>query len=38
VEDIIEPAMTRPRVISAFDMLESKRQSLPAKKHGNIPL
>jgi acetyl-CoA carboxylase carboxyltransferase component len=38
VEDIIEPATTRRRVISAFDMLESKRQSLPAKKHGNIPL
>jgi acetyl-CoA carboxylase carboxyltransferase component len=38
VEDIIEPATTRRRVIGAFDMLESKRQSLPAKKHGNIPL
>jgi acetyl-CoA carboxylase carboxyltransferase component len=38
VEDIIEPSETRPRLISAFDMLESKRQSLPAKKHGNIPL
>lgn len=38
VDDIIEPATARPRVISAFDMLASKRQSLPAKKHGNIPL
>ncbi|MDR2771045.1 MAG: methylmalonyl-CoA carboxyltransferase, partial [Clostridiales Family XIII bacterium] len=38
VEDVIEPRTTRPRLISAFDMLESKRQSLPAKKHGNIPL
>ena len=38
VEDIIEPAATRPRIISAFDMLASKRESLPAKKHGNIPL
>lgn len=38
VDDIIEPAATRQRVISAFDMLSTKRESLPAKKHGNIPL
>ena len=38
VDDIIEPASSRPRIISAFDMLASKRESLPAKKHGNIPL
>ncbi len=38
VEDVIEPAEARQRIISAFDMLESKRESLPAKKHGNIPL
>ena len=38
VDDIIEPSTLRPRVINAFDMLESKRLSLPAKKHGNIPL
>jgi acetyl-CoA carboxylase carboxyltransferase component len=38
VEDIVEPAQSRSRLISAFDMLESKRESLPAKKHGNIPL
>jgi acetyl-CoA carboxylase carboxyltransferase component len=38
VEDIIEPSESRQRLISAFDMLESKRQSLPPKKHGNIPL
>jgi methylmalonyl-CoA decarboxylase subunit alpha len=38
VDDVIEPATARQRVISAFDMLASKRQSLPAKKHGNIPL
>ncbi|MDR1572860.1 MAG: methylmalonyl-CoA carboxyltransferase [Clostridiales Family XIII bacterium] len=38
VEDVIEPATTRRRVINAFDMLKSKRQVLPAKKHGNIPL
>lgn len=38
IDDVIEPATTRQRIISAFDMLASKRQSLPAKKHGNMPL
>jgi len=38
VDDIIEPATSRQRLISAFDMLASKRESLPQKKHGNIPL
>lgn len=38
VDDVIEPAQTRQRLVSAFDLLESKRDSLPAKKHGNIPL
>ena len=38
VDDVIVPEMTRPRIISAFDMLASKREVLPAKKHGNIPL
>ena len=38
VDDVIEPSSTRPRLVDAFNMLASKRQSLPAKKHGNIPL
>ena len=38
VDDVIVPSETRMRLISAFDMLESKRESPPAKKHGNIPL
>jgi acetyl-CoA carboxylase carboxyltransferase component len=38
VDDIIEPQNTRKRLIAAYDMLSSKRESLPAKKHGNIPL
>lgn len=38
VDDVIEPALTRQRLISAFDMLESKRESRPAKKHGNLPV
>lgn len=38
VDDVIEPATARQRIASGFDMLKSKRESLPAKKHGNIPL
>jgi propionyl-CoA carboxylase beta chain len=38
VDDIIEPSETRERLIRAFGLLEGKRTSLPAKKHGNIPL
>ena len=38
VDDVIVPGITRPRLISAFDMLESKRQTNPRKKHGNIPV
>ena len=38
VDDVIEPSATRPRLIDAFDMLSSKREIRPAKKHGNIPL
>ncbi|MCD4715053.1 MAG: methylmalonyl-CoA carboxyltransferase [Clostridiales bacterium] len=38
VDDVIEPAATRPRLIDAFDMLSSKRETRPAKKHGNLPL
>ena len=38
VDDIIEPDATRKRVIAAFEMLATKREDRPAKKHGNIPL
>jgi len=38
VDDVIEPQDTRPRVASAFRALRNKRESRPAKKHGNIPL
>ena len=38
VDDVIEPDSTRPRLISALEMLMSKRENRPAKKHGNIPL
>ena len=38
IDDIIEPRETRPRLINALEMLSNKRDSNPAKKHGNIPL
>ncbi len=38
VDDVIDPRETRPRLISALDMLENKRDSNPPRKHGNIPL
>ena len=38
VDIVIEPQETRPRIITALNMLASKREARPAKKHGNIPL
>jgi acetyl-CoA carboxylase carboxyltransferase component len=38
IDDVIEPQETRPTLISALTMLDTKRQVLPPKKHGNIPL
>ncbi len=38
VDDVIEPHETRPRVIRALRMLENKVDTMPKKKHGNIPL
>ena len=38
VDDVIEPADTRRRVAAAFDMLASKRERLPRRRHGNGPL
>ncbi len=38
IDDVIEPRETRPRVIRALRMLENKVDSMPRKKHGNIPL
>jgi acetyl-CoA carboxylase carboxyltransferase component len=38
VDDVIEPRETRPKLIRALEMLRNKRESLPPKKHGNIPL
>jgi len=38
VDEVIRPEDTRPKVIRALEMLRTKRQELPPKKHGNIPL
>jgi len=38
VDDVIDPRETRPRLISALDMLRNKRDANPVRKHGNIPL
>ena len=38
IDDVIEPAQTRAKLIKAFKMLENKVVNNPRKKHGNIPL
>ena len=38
IDDVIEPRNTRFRVIKALNMRATKKQTNPAKKHGNIPL
>jgi acetyl-CoA carboxylase carboxyltransferase component len=38
IDDIIDPATTRPVLINALNMLRTKRVARPARRHGNIPL
>jgi len=38
IDEVIEPALTRPKLIRALSLLENKRDANPPKKHGNIPL
>ena len=38
IDDVIEPRNTRFRICRALAQLSTKRESLPAKKHGNIPM
>ncbi len=38
VDQVIAPRQTRPRLIEALEVLSSKRETLPPKKHGNIPV
>jgi propionyl-CoA carboxylase beta chain len=37
-DEVIEPALTRKRLIESLEMLKGKRDTNPPKKHGNIPL
>jgi propionyl-CoA carboxylase beta chain len=38
IDEIIEPALTRPKLIRSFELLANKRLSNPPKKHSNLPL
>ena len=38
VDDVIDPAETRRKVIAGFGLLRAKREELPKRKHGNVPL
>ncbi|MCK9333297.1 MAG: methylmalonyl-CoA carboxyltransferase, partial [Candidatus Cloacimonetes bacterium] len=37
VDAVIMPSETRKRLVDALEILSSKSESLPPKKHGNIP-
>lgn len=38
IDDVIDPRLTRPKIIRALEMLRDKADANPPKKHGNIPL
>jgi acetyl-CoA carboxylase carboxyltransferase component len=38
VDDVIDPAQTRQKLVAGFELLRTKREELPHRKHGNIPL
>ena len=38
IDEVIEPSMTRVRLIQSLEMLKNKQETMPRKKHGNIPL
>jgi acetyl-CoA carboxylase carboxyltransferase component len=38
VDDVIEPSETRRKVAAGLRLLESKREEMPQRKHGNVPL
>ena len=38
VDDVIDPAETRIKLIAGLELLRSKREELPKRKHGNVPL
>ena len=38
IDGVIDPRETRPKIIRALDMLSTKAENMPPKKHGNVPL
>ncbi|MET0738877.1 MAG: carboxyl transferase domain-containing protein, partial [Acidimicrobiales bacterium] len=38
VDDVIDPSETRVKLVAGLEMLRSKREELPKRKHGNVPL
>jgi len=38
IDEVIDPAQTRKKLITAFEALENKHVNVPSRKHGNIPL
>ncbi len=38
IDEVIDPAFTRKKLITAFEALENKHVNVPSRKHGNIPL
>jgi acetyl-CoA carboxylase carboxyltransferase component len=38
VDDVIDPAETRVKLIKGLELLRAKREELPRRKHGNVPL
>jgi acetyl-CoA carboxylase carboxyltransferase component len=38
VDDVIDPAETRIKLVASLELLRSKREDLPQRKHGNVPL
>jgi propionyl-CoA carboxylase beta chain len=38
IDEVIDPADTRIKLITAFEALENKHVNVPSRKHGNIPL
>ncbi len=38
IDEVIDPADTRLKLIQALELTKNKRESNPPKKHGNIPL
>jgi len=38
IDEVIRPRLLRRKLVAGFALLQTKRDWMPAKKHGNIPL